>query len=512
MAIRALEDLKDAACAAQAERAVTVVEHEVEQADAEPVPQDVDRQRVVRRRRSLARRSAIAQVALARRESPHCGQVFVGMADVLVREMPHTLAALRTGRLNEFRAKLLVRETACLEKDHRTLVDRELCADPKGLEGVGTKRLVAMAEAAAYRLEPASVVQRAERDAAERNVSLRPAPGAMTYFTALVPLQQGVAMYANLQQTAASARATGDPRSRGQVMADTLVERVTGQATADGVPVTVNLVMSDATLLASGHDPAVMDGGHVVPAQAARELAARAMENLDALAGAVAGNDESPPGELPEPPGAVTSPGLTGTSKSPTSSGSPSSAVGAWVRRLYADAGGNLVGMDSRARLFPQGLASLLRVRDQGLCRTPWCDAPIAHLDHVVPAADGGLTSATNGQGLCAACNYVKEAPGWEQKVPDGEALGAEPARHTVITTTPTGDTYTSTAPPLPAPLQPAAARENASRREGLRDRRRDPRDAGRFCTLKGIDLMHGFHGGGSAVEHVVEVALAHSR
>ena len=158
--------------------------------------------------------------------------------------------------------------------------------------------------------------------------------------------------------------------------------------------------------------------------------------------------------------------------------------------------GGNLVAMDARARLFPEGLARLLRVRDQGLCRTPWCDAPIAHLDHVVPAAAGGPTSASNGQGLCAGCNLTKEAPGWRhsvtphevhhgsqvergalfaerQEAEDGQfdRTGVAGARladhgglpdghergHTVVTTTPSGRKYTSTAPPLPAPLRPRA-------------------------------------------------------
>lgn len=113
----------------------------------------------------------------------------------------------------------------------------------------------------------------------------------MTYLTALVPMAQGVAMLAALRRAAETARATGDERGRGQIMADTLVEAVTGQARADAVPVSVQLVMSDATLLASGNEPGMMDGGHLVPAQIARELVARAMDSLDSLAVAAA-----PPG------------------------------------------------------------------------------------------------------------------------------------------------------------------------------------------------------------------------
>ena len=42
-------------------------------------------------------RGVAAQVALARRESPHRGQQHLGLARVLTREMPHTLAAFRPG-------------------------------------------------------------------------------------------------------------------------------------------------------------------------------------------------------------------------------------------------------------------------------------------------------------------------------------------------------------------------------------------------------------------------------
>jgi hypothetical protein len=59
----------------------------------------------------------------------------------------------------------------------------------------------------------------------------------------------------------------------------------------------------------------------------------------------------------------------------------------------------------------------------------------------VVPAAEGGETTAENGQSLCEACNYAKEAPGWSARTVAG--LGA----HTVVTTTPTGHSYTSRAP-----------------------------------------------------------------
>ncbi|WP_162244504.1 HNH endonuclease, partial [Marmoricola sp. Leaf446] len=91
---------------------------------------------------------------------------------------------------------------------------------------------------------------------------------------------------------------------------------------------------------------------------------------------------------------------------------------------------------------FTGELRELLVVRDQ-VCRTPWCDAPVRHADHVTPAADGGPTSLANGQGLCEACNYTKQTPGWRCEAVPGD-------RHQVIVTTPTGQTHVSTSPDPP--------------------------------------------------------------
>ena len=76
------------------------------------------------------------------------------------------------------------------------------------------------------------MVDRAARAETERCVTVRPAPDCMTYVTALLPMTQGVGVYAALKRAADTCF---DGRSRGQVMADTLVERVTGRP-ADTAP------------------------------------------------------------------------------------------------------------------------------------------------------------------------------------------------------------------------------------------------------------------------------------
>lgn len=200
-----------------------------------------------------------AQIALARRESPARGGRLLGLAKALVTEMPHTLAALHTGQLNEWRATLLAKETACLSAADRCAVDEQLAADTGSLAGAGDRSITAAARQAAYRLDPRSVANRARNAVADRHVSLRPAPDTMTYLTALLPVSAGVAVHAALTRQADALRSGRDSRSRGQIMADDLVERVTG--TPGGISgVEIQLIMTDRTLFQGDSEPARLPG------------------------------------------------------------------------------------------------------------------------------------------------------------------------------------------------------------------------------------------------------------
>jgi hypothetical protein len=386
--IARLERVKSAAAAGQARAAVALDTLRRAEEAAAGVP------------RAKQCRGVATEVALARRDSPARGGRHLGFAKAVVCEMPHTLAALECGALSEWRATLIVRESACLDVEDRRRLDAELCGDVGKLDGMGDARITAAAKEIACRLDVQAVVDRAARAEADRSVSIRPAPECMTYVTALLPVATGVGVYAALKHAADT---TFDERSRGQVMADTLVERVTGRPAEAPEPVALNLVMSDQALWGRDNAPAVLEGYGPIPAGLAQRLVGAAVLDEGSL---------------------VT------------------------LRRLYQDPKcGSLVAMESRSRLFPKGLAGFIGVRDR-TCRTPFCDAPIRHRDHAVPRNRGGPTSAANGLGECERCNYTKEAPGW--RVTAGDVNGV----HTAEFVTPTGARYRSTAPPLPgAPM-----------------------------------------------------------
>ena len=355
-----------------------------------------------------------AQVGLAKGESPARARDYTVRSRTLVTDLPATFAALQRGVTTEWRAMIVARETRWLTPEQRGVVDGELAGR---LGSLGDRQVEAETKKIAYRLDPAGFVNRSRAAVKDRRVTLRPAPDTMARLTALLPVTQGVAAYAALIAAADTARAAGDPRGRGQVMADTMAERITGQATAAGVSVEVNLVMTDHTLLnaagtpagpgadneraasadgaRSGDEPAHLVGYGPIPAELARDL--------------VLGTDDAK----------------------------------VWIRRLSTNpATGDLTAIDKRRR-FKTNVRRAILLRDQ-TCRTPYCDAPIRHTDHALARADGGETTYTNGQGLCEACNYTKTTPGWTT------TPGPGGTSESVIITTPTGHTYTSRPPALP--------------------------------------------------------------
>ena len=387
--IRLLEELKSAAAAAQVKLTAAFAEQRRAANLAAGVP---DRQ---------AGRGIAGEIGLARRISPHRAQREVGWARILVAELPATLATLAAGGTSEWRALLVARETAWLSREHRAAVDAELA--PR-LGSLGDRQVEAEAKRLGYRLDPAGYVERMRNAPNERHVTIRPAPDAMVRLSALLPAPQGVACYASLASAADTSTAAGDTRGRGQIMADTLIERLTGQQSASQVPVTVNLILTDQTLLARGDEPALLDGHGPIPAQIARDLAIGSSENAPR-----------------------------------------------WLRRLYAHPStGQLIAMESRRRLFPKGMRTFIRFRDQN-CRTPYCNANIRQTDHIIQAARGGPTCLECGQGDCETCNYTKETPGWTTRRIDNDD-----GSHEVETTTPTGHTYRSRAPDPPG-ARPAA-------------------------------------------------------
>ncbi|MFC7486033.1 DUF222 domain-containing protein [Knoellia sp. CPCC 206453] len=417
--VAALECLKGAAAAAQARvTAASVVDREALGEDS---------------------RSVRADLALARRCSPTLADQHVGVAKALVGEMPETLAALTRGELSEKRAGILVRETACLSREHRAEVDKRLAAT---MTSLGDKALAGAARRVGAQLDAESLAERNRRAVASRRMSVRPAPDGMAWMSILGPMKDIIGAHVALlaeegrrhqidpdlpadQWDAAAAAARADTRGKGAWLSDRALELLSGRAKGQPQPVEVNLVMTDTVLLpamfggnAPADDVAVIPGWGPIPGAEARAHIAALLDH------ATATNDKT------------TAAATTGDA-----------GAFAWLRRLFTDpTGRDLVALDSTRRRFQGGLRRFLELRDP-TCRVPWCDAPAIEADHVQPVHDGGATTGANAGGLCKRHNLVKEEVGWYFTVRSTGLDGTGP--HDIRITTPTGRIHDSTAPPI---------------------------------------------------------------
>lgn len=365
-----------------------------------------------------------AQIGLARRESPHDGDGHVRLALLLTGSLPRTRRALEEGHISEWTATLIAREAACLDRRQRHELDVRLAPDLPRLSSRGARtaarRIVAEIDAEAVR-------RRMERARRGRRVSMRVVADGMAYLSILAPVTEVAGAHAALRKHALSVIAgggsdaaagdagvsrterDGGARGVGALMSDTALERLTGRAAGQAQPVTVNVVMTDRSLLGWGEqsrsdeEPALIPGAGPVPAGFAREL-------------------------LADPD------------------------VAAFYRRLYTSPSGrDLAATDARSRVFPAGLRRMITLRDQH-CRTPFCDAPISQTDHVTPHAAGGPTSLRNGMGLCQRCNLTKESAGYRAVVrnpPDHPEPAGATTPHTVDITTPMRQRASSVPPPV---------------------------------------------------------------
>lgn len=416
--IAALERLRGAVAAAQARETVDFARSQLAaQADA-GVP-------AARRGRGIPE-----QIGFARKMSPAAAARHVTFAHEWFAEMPAVATLLRTGQVSEWLAQIVARETRGLPAHLRAGIAADLAPD---LPAMSPRQAEAATRRASYRADPRAVLGRARTARSDRRVGIRPAPDTMAVLSAFLPAEQGIAAWTSLTRHARAARAAGDPRSHGQVMADTLVERLTGQAPGSAIPIEIGLTMTAGTLLGTDDVPAELHGYGPIPADLALDLA----------------------GQADAPPDGI--------------------AAATWVRRLFTDpVDDTVVRADTRRRRFDGALARLIRFRDQ-VCTDPYCTAPIRHLDHVTPYRDGGPTTAANGAGLCERGNYVKDMPGWSRHVRDEEGTRA------IEITTPTGHIYATSPPPA---LGPGGNHHELAYRAALRRLRAiRPQTRGRSST-----------------------------
>lgn len=329
--------------------------------------------------------SVIGEVAMARNIGPTAAGTQLGVALTAAR-MPQVFDLFATGVISEATVRAVSNEVDSLSIDDVIVADAELAAKLPGLTTVQARHAAARV---VIGIDAEAAHMRAAENRADARVSMFPDKDGVAHLHVRGPAEQILAAYQALDSWAVGLRAAGDPRTRGQIMCQTLVERVTGLQHADSCDLEVHLVLDAKTLLAGGDTPVELDGYGPLAPDVADEIIAR--------------------------------------------------APNASIRRLLIDpVDGTLLVREPRRRRFDRPTAAHIRTRDRS-CRQPGCDLAIRDHDHIQDYRFGGPTTADNGQGLCARSHTIKHQPGW----------AVTTTGKTTIWRTPTGHEYRSHPPPL---------------------------------------------------------------
>lgn len=409
-------------------------------------------------------RRVAGEIRMSSRVSPAIASARLHSGKRLVRDMPRMFEALADGRIGLDAAHAIGRSSGPLQPEQRREVDRIIASRELDLDGASPAQWSREVSALAQQLDPRGEDGRHVRARMQRGVTVTPGAHGMGHVHAHLSALDCAAIQRKLTIEAQSLTAQGDARGHAQIMADLFSDTLLGRdEQMDPVHLEVGVVITARTLIAPAHgDPAMIEGYGVVPPRAVRDEIVQRLPHPEheAAHGALTQNapadntpaENDPVQDAPVTAGAMPEEGRTLTDDDllPPQEPAETTAAGLFdeesrlmLRRLFTHpASGELIAMESRARAFPAGLGYLVRLRDFR-CAGPYCASSIRQIDHIQPHAQGGATSADDGQGLCAHCNSTKELLGTAERV------GEETDPHRVHWRSKLGRTATVSPSPL---------------------------------------------------------------
>lgn len=360
------------------------VDHAVRSAEAFTAPR-----LAADRRRELAHRAVVAELATALRLAERTMARLVSDAWALSARLPATLSALRSGAIDESHARVVIEATAEVDDPEvRARLDSELSARAEATTAPGLRRI---ARRLREEFQAETLADRHARARAARRVELEPAPDGMAWLHLHLTASDAMLIRDRIDRVAADAtdprRASEQPavadgrtpdQLRADVARDLLLHGVppVGEAfhvAAATIRPSVHVTVPVMTLLGHDDSPGDLDGYGPIDADTARELAAHA----------------------------------------------PS-----FTRLLTEPVTGAVLDVDRASYRPPADLVRWLRVRDE-TCRFPGCARRAARcdLDHTDAWAESGSTAFDNLAHLCPAHHHLKHESSWSVRHLGGGAL-----------------------------------------------------------------------------------------
>jgi hypothetical protein len=336
-------------------------------------------------------------VSLALQVPLRTAQAKLAQAKTLVRELPHTLAAVSDGSISAAHANVLAEAVWRMPADPALPAALEQAVLPALRDRcVTVPQLRRRVRRAAMALDPATAEVRHRRALADRRVEYQPAEDGMASLVALLPASEAQLIYTRLT-AAAGLLPAEDCRTLDQQRADLFVDGLLSGLPEDALPTVrgrrpaIQVTVSADTLLGLNDLPAHLTGYGAITAETARRLAA----------------EES----------------------------------GTWRRLLTDPDTGALLDISEHRYRPAQRLRDFVSARDD-VCAFPTCNQPgyRCEYDHTMPYGTGGPTNRRNAALACRRHNQAKAGTGWSYRHnPDGSYTW----------TTNTGHRYTN---PVPSP------------------------------------------------------------
>jgi hypothetical protein len=302
-------------------------------------------------------------------------------------------------------AQVVIENTADLDDAARAAVESAVLPHAGTTTAAGLRRRIRRAR---ERIHPEPARVRHLRAAEKRCVRLDPAADGMAWLSAFVSAAAGNAVMDRLDHAAAALGGPDEPRTRGQLRADTLTalllddpdgtaSRALAATEAPRAGRDDDTDADDADAAGSADPSAVRDRARLT--SLARTLAPRVFVTVPVLT--LLGGDE--PGDL-DGYGPV----------DPDTARELAAAAPSFTRILTHPHTGAVLSVGRGSYAVPADLRRHLAVRD-GTCRFPGCGrrAVACDVDHVRASTDGGVTHASNLMHLCRHHHRLKHETSW---------------------------------------------------------------------------------------------------
>jgi hypothetical protein len=404
------------------------------------------------RRRELARRTAVAEVALVLHQQEHVVAARMNRAQALVARAPRTVAGAVAGQVAWANASKVADAVAELDERTAGRLDAEVV---HAARCQNVRRFSRTVSRVRERLCPAPAEVRHAEAATKRGVWVDPAADGMAWLTLFAPAVAIHAISDRLTTVSGGVRANGDGRTIAQVRADAACALLLDDGTLDLA------AAADAAIVGTAETAETAETSGTAGADANATRRAGATAGAGAALGRTAFSLAAYARSV-RPRVYVTVPVLTllGRADAPAllDGRTPIDAdmaremaglATSFTRLLTHPVTGRVLSVDAESYRPPADLRHYVKVRDNA-CRFPGCDRPVAvgDTDHTVAYAEGGPTAVGNLATLCRRHHVLKHQTRFTVRQIDDAG--------TLEWATPTGRTHRTRADLVPATIHRA--------------------------------------------------------